>query len=265
MRVNLDIRKTMASIRRRRLAGRVRRLTGQYDFGGFRRIYFYHIRKTAGTSLIRMFLSADGSDGERVYSDLGQQSDRLMVRDQFIFVGWDRTLIEQGNYAFAFSHIPFDQFTLPTNTFRLTCFRDPIARVISHYRMLLDFSQQDVPHSSFQTEGQWLGETIDDFLDRLPGEHLQNQLYMFSSRYSVDQAVNRVRFLNHWMFVETFDFGLHQLGQKTGFALNPRHDRKSFQAFELPAGTHARLREMLNDEYRFLDQVRKLNVFQATA
>lgn len=182
-----------------------------------------------------------------------------------IFVGWDRTPIEQGSYAFAFSHIPFDQITLPTNTFRLTCFRDPIARVVSHYRMLLDFSQQEVPHSCFASEGQWLGETMDDFLDRIPREHLQNQLYTFSSRYSIDQAINRVRFLNHWMFVEAFESGLHQLGQKTGFELKRRHDRKSFQSFELQASTHARLREMLQDEYRFLDQVRRLSMLKASA
>ena len=52
--------------------------------------------------------------------------------------------------------------------------------------MLKDFQANNIDHPCMITEGKWLGECFDDFLKRIPQEHLLNQLYMFSSQNEQD-------------------------------------------------------------------------------
>ena len=168
-------------------------------------------------------------------------------------------MIEKGEYFFGFSHFSYDQLSLPTETFTFTCFRDPAARLISHYRMLVDMSTIPNPHPCFAVEGKWLGKSFEDFLDRVPREHLENQLFMFSQQFSVDEAVDRVRNLNLWMFTEQFDAGVKRLSHATGLSLQYRHDRRSLHEFQLNPKTKQLLRQKLSTEYEFLKQLENLD------
>ncbi len=258
MRIRLNPRRSIAKYFIRREQNRISRIARQYDFRGFRRIYHFHIRKTGGTSVGKMLMSCHGNDGGEVWSELGSAPEKPLVKNGLVFVGWNQHLINQGDYFFAFSHLSYDQVTLPARTFTFTCFRDPAARLISHYRMLVDLSKLEKPHPCFAVEGEWLGNSFEDFLDRIPREHLQNQLFMFSNRFSIDEAVDRVGQLNLWMFTEQFAEGAKRLGDETGLALKIRHERKGQHVFELRPATQQRLREMLADEYLFLEKVRAL-------
>ncbi|QDV69533.1 hypothetical protein Poly24_32490 [Rosistilla carotiformis] len=159
------------------------------------------------------------------------------------------------------THFPIPHFTklgLPEDTFAISCFRDPVKRVISHYNMLLNYRANNVNHPCMLTEGQWLGASFDDFLTAIPDEHLLNQLYMFSADLDVAEAVERVAGLSHFLFTEDFDRGVKQLNKKTGFPICVMHRRSAKYLAVISDDSMIRLREKLESEYIFLDHVRKL-------
>ena len=255
MHIELNPVRIYKKYRRRFHQAHLRRLVNGYDINGYRRIYHFHSRKTAGTSVAKMFLSLNGNDGGHRFDELALQADRPLLSDGLIFVGWDKRLIELGEYYFAFSHLTYDDLQLPPNTFRFTSLRDPSDRVLSHYRMLLDFSKQSDPHSSFAEERHWLGNSFSDFLDRIPREHLQNQLYMFSKQFEVDEAIERVARLEHVILFDDLNNGLRSLSRKTGIQLAVRHDRRGVSEFEVGESDRARLKELLVEEYEFYTAV----------
>ena len=232
-----------------------RRLIQGYDFAGFKRFYHYHCRKTAGTSISKIFMGLTGRDGGHVFKDLGKQTDRPWIENDLIFVGWNKALIEQGDYFFGFSHFPIHQVKVPENTFRFTSLRDPAERLFSHYRMLLGFAKDETPHPCFAEEGKWLGRTFDDFLDAVPMPHLMNQLYMFSESYDVQEAAENILNLDFCFFVESFCQSLAQFNAKTGLQLTHRHDRKSQFVQRLNERQMERLKRILSPEYEMLGLV----------
>ncbi len=235
----------------------IRKLSRQKAPRGFQRIYHYHIRKTGGTSLVKMFHALSGREPHDVYQQLIDAKPRRIVVNDYVFSGWERPLIEQGNYFYAFSHLPMHRLKLPKKTFTLTCFRDPVRRVISHYRMLLDIQASPGPkHPCFKNEGPWLGDSFEDFLDRVPREHLCNQLFMFSKGFEISEALDHVSRLSQVMFLEEFERGIGELNRKTKLVLTTQHQRKSGSRFEPSARSLDRLRELLADEYAFLTKLR---------
>jgi hypothetical protein len=205
-----------------------RHLAVRYRIGDrYRRIYFYHVRKAAGTSVNKMFLSLGREDGGEGFARLSAHPDHCVISGGKIFVGWNAQLIEKGDYFYAFSHIPSHRLRMPKDTFTITCLRDPVDRVLSHYRMLLEFEQSALPHISFQEEREWLGHSFEEFLSRIPPEHLLNQLFMFSSDFSVDEAFQKISGLSHVLFVEDFRQGVDELSSKLNMKLNPIHTRRT--------------------------------------
>ena len=74
---------------------------------GCKRVYHFHVRKTAGTSLNSAFWALGGFD-------LGAISDRQAVEGNGLrFVRGNRRLIEEGDYFFANSHLPAHELRLP--------------------------------------------------------------------------------------------------------------------------------------------------------
>lgn len=222
------------------------------------RIYHFHIRKTGGTSIVKMFHSLSGDEPEDVYKMLLAHDPRRIDVGGYVFVGWQKQLIEQGNYFHGFSHLPFDELTLPPNTFTFTCFRDPVDRVISHYRMLIQMREATERHPCFGTEGQWLGDSFRDFIDRIPDDHLLNQLFMFDTNYDINKALENVRTLDHWMFIEEFESGIESLNAQAQVKLPILHFRKGTVKFNPDDADRERLRERLAAEYEFLAAVRNL-------
>ena len=257
MKVELNPARIYRKYRTRQRAVRLTKIAHGYNFEGYKRLYHFHARKTAGTTVAKIFMSATGCDGGQLYQQLSAASDRQLLCQNLIFVGWDKKLIESGEYYFGFSHIPFDDLALPDRTFRFTVLRDPIERVFSHYRMLLDFSKQDDPHESFAEEKHWLGNSFDEFLDRIPQEHLQNQLFMFSKKFDPNEAVSRVLDLEHTILFEQLAHGLNRLGNLVGKPMSIRHDRKGQSQFEISQQDHDKLKQMLEPECEFYAAVAK--------
>ena len=232
-----------------------RKMTSDYDIQGCKRIYLVHIRKTGGTSLNHMFLSLGNKKPESLFKELIKIPEHRLLSDDKVFVGWNVRLINRGNYFYAFSHTPFHKLCLPDKTFIVTCFRDPVKRLVSHYNMLMGYALNNIKDPCMKIEGKWLGNSFDDFLDRIPPEHLLNQLYMFSGTYNVDEAIENVKSLSHFMFSENFDEGIEQLITKTGLDLKPLHSNKAIYFPEIPEISIRRLKGMLKKEYLFLEKI----------
>lgn len=238
---------------------RVRRLAARYRFpGGYRRIYHYHIRKTGGTSLNHMFLSLGGEAGADVYAGLSDAPGFSLISGDKVFVGWNKREIEQGNYFYAFSHTPVYSLNLPDKTFTVTCLRDPVQRVLSHYKMLLETQRNASKPRWFDTEAAWLGDNLSEFLTRIPQQHLLNQLYMFSTSFDVDEAFERIVDCSHWFLNERFDEGVRTLSAKLGIPLVGLHVRQSTIDPQITPAEMGELRQRLEPEYRLYDRLRSL-------
>jgi hypothetical protein len=220
-----------------------------------RRVYFFHIRKCAGTSLISGLLSSTGADGSAAYARLGGSTQGWIELDGRIIVGWHRHLINEGFYQFGFSHRPAHELNLPANTFTVTVLRDPVARVISHYRMLRYFQAHTPNDYAYQMEGPWLGNGLADFLGNLPREHLLRQLYMFSPTFDVAEAAERIKSIDHVMHVERFADGIGTLGARLGVEIRQVHEKRYDFDLEITDAERRQLTELLAPEYELLAKV----------
>jgi len=157
-----------------------------------------------------------------------------------------------------FSHIPYHQLDIPDGTFTFTCIRNPVRRVLSHYKMLLAYQRGGPFRPDLEKEAQWLGDSFDHFLDNISKEHLLNQLYMFSNSFSVDAAFNNISKLSHFFFTEAFDKGVAALSAKMGLPLQPIHIRKENVDFQPGESDLARLRLMLEPEFELYERLQRV-------
>lgn len=231
------------------------RLSKQWEIRGYSRIYHYHIRKTGGKSINFMFLRLLDEDMHKLYKSINIARDRRVIHNGLAVSGWKLDVIQRGQYYFGYSHGSYDEFLLPPNTFTLTCFRDPLNRLLSHYNMLRKYQDKKIPHPCMQREGPWLGNNFDDFLDNIPRAAAMNQLGMFSSKFDIDEALERVKGLSHVMFTESFEQGVKQLNSKTGLSLQPLHTHKTGFHEPIDEILLQKARELLEYEYDFLNRV----------
>lgn len=230
-----------------------------YINGGLKRIYLYHIRKCVGTSLHNMFFTLSCEKGSDIYSRIVRFPNLRITINGKVFVGWNKKLIEQGNYFYAFSHIPEHELMLPKDTFTVTCVRNPIDRVLSHYKMLLEFKQNNVPHPCMKIEGKWLGNCFDQFLSNIPKQHLLNQLYMFSKTLDWKEAFNKIVSCSHFLLTEDFSQGVAELSLQLKMGLRPIHNRKSLINYFIKPKELERLRSELEAEYLLYEKLKIIN------
>jgi hypothetical protein len=205
-----------------------------------------------------MFLSLAGNSQE-IYRDLAStaRNHRLVVNGK-TFVGWNKRLIERGHYFFAFSHTPFHELRLPDRTFTFTCLRNPVDRVLSHYKMLLAYKQSNTFRPDYEIEAQWLGESFGDFLDNIPKQSLFNQLYMFSEDLSVNEAFDNISHLSHFFFTESFQQGVQDLSAKTGLPLEAIHIRKAAVDIQPSEPDLARLNLIMQPEFELYERLQHI-------
>jgi len=173
--------------------------------GGFRRVYFYHVRKCGGTSLNQMFLALGGEDGPAVYHRI--------------------------------------------------CLRDPLQRLISHYRMIMEFKKLGKPGGNLDRESKWFDESFGDFLANIPKKHFLNQLYMFSKNYDVDEAYDNVTSCSCFFLLEKFSDGVQLLSSKLGIPLKPEHVRSTSIDVSIEDKELDLARERLQPEIRLYERL----------
>lgn len=233
---------------------------------GCKRVYHFHVRKTAGTSLNSAFWALGGFD-------LGAISDRQAVEGNGLrFVRGNRRLIEEGDYFFANSHLPAHELRLPPETYTITILRDPAARVISYYRYLLwarsnptarevePFIDDVVAESSFLYRRLSLRRreaSFRDFLDRVPPEFLLTQLQMFSERLDPPEAAEAALACSATCFTETYGEDLKRIAAELQLDLGEKRERSFGERVVLSDDESELLRERLAPEYAMIERVRE--------
>ena len=240
------------------------KLCNNYSFkGGYKRIYHYHVRKAGGTSLNFMFLSLGGEDGKSVYRKLTKAFDFRYIYKTKVFVAWNKIMLERQDYFYGFSHIPAHKINLPKDTFTITIIRDPVRRLLSHYRMLIEFKEKKSSHPGFLEEQGWLTGGFFGFAKRMPREHLLRQLYMFSSNYNVHEAFEKITNCGHFLITEEFKEGVKELNNKLGLTLKPIHVRKSNKKEQQKIET-SEVEEILKPEIELYEKLKKYRAGEKT-
>jgi hypothetical protein len=235
------------------MAAKAHRACSHYEIcERYKRIYHYHVRKTAGTSLNTAFLSIIGAS----LRDIAHRN--FLMQNDFVFVQHDKKLIERGDYFYANSHFPAHQISLPPNTFTITILRDPLERVVSHYRHLVWVRDDPrAPHLEpaiwrLRRELDWLGSGLGEFVSRLPRTLLLNQLYMFSNDFSVSEAAERIAACSYVGFTENFAAHVAELAGLLDLPLQLSWERRFGQKLSLPAADLEIARALLQPEYDLL-------------
>ena len=240
---------------------RCRELCENYSIGGkYKRIYFYHIRKCGGTSINRMFLSVGGESSTEVQGRINKSYINRTITANYVLVGPNKMLIDRGAYFYAYSHWPMHELDLPKNTFTFTCLRDPIERIISHYRMIMDYKIFGKYSGGMESESKWFDREFGDFIENIPREHLLNQIYMFSRNFDQDEAFENIQNCSHFFLLEQFSQGIAELADRTALSLAPIHIRKSEYDEAIPATEMERLHDMLLPEIQLYDRLKKAKV-----
>ena len=202
--------------------------------GEFSRILFFHSRKTGGTSLNYMFTSYFG-DGEYIAKHFDNYSKRYRVINRgFIVQGSNIPLLEQGNYHYGCTHIPSWKIQVPSKTFTISIFRNPVRRVLSHYNDINGKVERGEKNNCLREEYQYLGSSFTDFIDNLPPEKLQSQLYNFSKNYDQDEAMNKIRSLDVILNLEDMSNSIQKINNRLGIDLQIVKKNKS-ESFNLPS------------------------------
>ena len=231
---------------------RCKQLSDQYRIAGdYRRIYFYHIRKTAGTSLCAAFFRLAAPNGEEAMSVLAKRGGRIVLDDK-VYVGWNRYLIERGEYFFGFSHFPAHRLRLPNETYTVTCLRDPVRRIISHYKNTKYYEK----HHPDQKELQRLDvSSLSNFVATMPKKDLLRQIYMFSKTYTVSEAADRIASCSYYFFTEEYAESLKQLAQRLSVPLEASHENRLPVDVEIDEREIEQLREQMEPEYQLIEQL----------
>lgn len=227
---------------------------------GDQRVYCYHVRKTAGTSLFLSFLALGGEDPLTVWRRIIVSRLQRTVSGGYAFAANDLRVLAEGAYLFGRSHRPFAHQPLPPDTFTVTILRDPAARVHSYYDYLVSGDDPGTPGRVADHERRLALGGFDAFLDRVPVDGLMTQLAMFSERHDVAEAVDRIGGCSSVFFTEDFAAGLAGLSDRLGLPLAPRRERVTVARSALTPEQRDRLVARLEPEYELLRQLEAAGV-----
>ena len=181
-----------------------------------------------------MFTSYFG-DGEYIAKNFDNYSKRYrVISNGFIVQASNISLLEKGNYHYGCTHIPSWKIRIPSDTFAISIFRNPIRRVISHYNDIKGKVERGEKHSFLREESLLLGSSFTDFVDNLPPEKLQSQLYNFSKDYDLDEAVKKIKSLNLILTLEDISNGIQEINNRLGIGLQIVKKNKS-ESFNHPS------------------------------
>jgi hypothetical protein len=246
-----------------RLDPTYRRLAAGYRLpDGSRRVYCYHVRKTAGTSLSFSFLDLGGEDPLDVWRRMSTARLHRTTSGRYAFASYVPAVLSEGAYFFGRSHHSFDDQPLPAGTFTVTVLRDPLDRAHSYFDYLAAGDPLGAPGPPLNRERRWAANGIDAFLDRVPDVHLLNQLGTFSRRFDVSEAADRIAGCSSVLSSADFGRGLSELGHRLDLPLIEHRARVTTARSVLSVTQRDRLRERLEPEYELMRRLEQAGVLE---
>ncbi len=244
-----------------RLSFDIRLQQAKQRVGRSRKFYHYHIRKTGGTSMNIAFLSGLQSEysGFEMLEKLEQNHGHLLHVDGQTFSGWNERVIDSGAFNYAFSHYTMQELSVPEDTITFTCLRHPARRIISHYKMLRGYREKNIDDACRPIEDPWLGSSFQDFLTRIPKEHLLRQIYMFSSSFDINEAAQNIKQLDTIFTFATLPEQLIRFAKQHRIALTLRHTNKSISQFNFTAEDYEAACRATKPEFDLLKQLNLLD------
>jgi hypothetical protein len=226
---------------------------GAWMHDEYKRIYLYHVRKTAGTAISFAFMRLSG-DPHIIERRLSQFTFAQNHGYRYVV---SASLIRQGRYFFGYSHHPAYVVDPPASgTFKFTVLRNPVERVVSEYRYLAnETADYGLKRGARAEERYWGREGFEKFLDTVPRHFITNQLYMFSKSGSVDEAVARLSGLDLVLQTEQLDRDLGRLEDALQLRLSLSRERVSVVDFEPTEAQRSRLEDLLQPEFEILRQI----------
>ena len=235
-----------------------RRMASDYLLpDGSRRVYCYHIRKTAGTSLGFSFLGLGGEDPLEVWRRMSAERLRRTTSGRYAFAAYVPGVLSEGAYFFGRSHRGFDDQPLPDRTFTVTVLRDPVDRVHSYFDYLTEGDGLGLPGPLGGRERRRATGGFDAFLDRVPDLHLLNQLATFSKRLDVSEAADRIAGCSSVLSTSDFARGLGDLGRRLDLPLAVHRARVTTTRSTLSDDQRDRLRQRLEPEYELMNRLER--------
>ncbi len=224
------------------------------EFNGYKRIYHFHVRKSAGTSVNAAFWEL----GNLTLKKLKREP--IAIAKQKVFVRNSKDLIEEGFFHYANSHTPFWNIKIPKETFTFCLFRDPYERLLSLYKYhkwveeMPDEAKKTDPYfESIKKNSHWVGNSFSDYLDNLPKKNLMNQLYMFSETYNVKEALQNVDELTAVYFQNNFNETINSLSKGLSLNLTVKNERRMSRRVSINISDAEKVKAInyLKDEYEF--------------
>ena len=220
-------------------------------------VYFFHIRKTAGTSLTRAFAAAGGEPADVVIRRLSRLTGSASSGPFHYLHRGDTMIAALSPFTFGWSHVPSWRFRLPRSAHRVTILRDPVVRVRSLYAYLADPSAHaDAAFPAHPALRELASDGFDSFLRRAPRELLLNQLFMFSPSLDPAEAAATIQGLDTWFFTESYATGIEALASRAGVRLEVRTERRSAPVEAVDPDAENLLRELLAPEYVMINILR---------
>jgi hypothetical protein len=216
------------------------------------KIYFYHIPKTARTSINFTFFCLVCKDPQAFYDKINANGSvklegKLYVRDS-------HHQFNTGNFYYGFSHFRMHTLQIPKDVYTFTCLRDPIERVLSFYRALHYRKKQ----GQSRPDQKFLGNNLTQFIKQWPRDRLKAQLGMFSQAFDTRQALKNLKRLNKIIIMDHLQDGLSEMGRDLGLSLIMRHENKSHYDVEVTAQEMDVLKRLLKDDYEFYNEAKFL-------
>jgi len=222
-----------------------------------KRIYFFHIRKCGGTSLNKAFIRFYFKKKEKFYYSKIVKNffKKITNKQNQTIIGWNKLSINIFKFNYAWSHHSFDDIRIRDKTFKFCIFRDPTDRLISWYNEFLN----NKDHDAFKKLKHKKIRNIFSFLNLIPKNEIQSQLYTFSKKYNLNIAKKNILKLDKIYFFEDIKkYGYKYLINDFEIKnLKIKHERKSKKIVKLSNLEKTKIKKYLKCEYQFYNFVKK--------